>query len=192
MWKPGLSAQQHVNLTWWLTPINSNALDVEAEGSELQDSFSLHIELKSNLGYMRLYLNKQTTLKVMSGENTGQNETEVYNGTYGCKWHNEKSSSLQPNLKANCKMPHEDLSRGLDLPTLSRGLGSYDALTLIPSRVCSVHSQIVTLLKISSAWPQEGFITWGECIQIKEETDDMEHKRLATTRQPEKWKMVNF
>lgn len=62
-------------------PIRSNALEIEAEGSELQDSFRLYVELKSSLGYMSLHLNKQTkkqtTLKVMSGEDSGGSETKV-------------------------------------------------------------------------------------------------------------------
>lgn len=40
-------------------PIRSNALEIEAEGSELQDSFRLFVELKSSLSYMNLHL-KQT------------------------------------------------------------------------------------------------------------------------------------
>lgn len=48
----------NVNLMWWYM---TNTL--EAEGSELQDYFWLNIELKYSLGYMRLKLNKQTTLK---------------------------------------------------------------------------------------------------------------------------------
>lgn len=67
----------NVNLTWWYM---TNTL--EAEGSELQDYFWLNIKLKYSLGYMRLKLNKQTTLKChewggQSGERTRYNHTRV-------------------------------------------------------------------------------------------------------------------
>jgi hypothetical protein len=58
-------------------PIQSNALEVEAEGPERQDSFWLNTELKSGLGYMRLHFDKQTPLKIVSREDSGGNETKA-------------------------------------------------------------------------------------------------------------------